>query len=272
MPLFRAVMHLMMLATLLSLMITAMHYPELKEIERQIVKAVTENFGELKVSAQGLKPSINPEQKRKIEIIPGMILEYFPDADFTAKDLQADNYNQGLVWTPGVVAVWIKGLYVFPLIYSESALTGRTTVKMEPATPEGIAAFVKDFHRADSKFSFSNLSQMTDMGLWISMILSYFLQLIMIFFGGLLFTTLFTGFYALGGGTGLAGVRYKNIWLIGLYAGFPALIVGAVTSGLNLPYVDFSTIYLFGFLGYFFFIVSRMQRDQLNRLENMEKK
>ncbi len=269
--LLRAFLHLIILSTLLSGLMSIMRYPFIENSITQITQVITDNFGEVRSSDRGIIPSIAPEKPRKVEVMPGLIMEYFPNENVDPKALQVNDYNMGIVWTPGATAIWIKDVMVFPLLYSETILQEHRKVRVEPATPDGISSFIKYYYCADNKFDFSSIRNFTARILYSGLLFSYFIQMGMIFFGCLLFTTMFTGFYALGGGIGLSGVKYKNIWLIGLYAGFPALIVGAVVSGLNLPYVNYSTVYLFGFLGYFFFIVSRMQRDQLKRLEKMEK-
>ena len=264
-PLYRAILHLLLLAIILAGVTVGLQYPAIESGFSRAEKTIRDNFGQIQVTPQGLLPSLDPKQARKVEMLSGILLEYFPSADIKPQELQTDKYEQGVVWTPGVVVMWRKGTPVIPVFYSTKLLEQHREFKLHPATSEGIIAAVKDLYAPAGPFFLSDFSFLFSWLMRLALGCTYIMYFLIVFGGALLFTTLFTGFYSLGGGIAMIGLKFKNLWLIGLYAGMPALIVASVVTGLNLPYVDFSTVYLFGFLGYFFFIISRMQRDTLKR-------
>ncbi|MDD3118985.1 MAG: hypothetical protein PHQ27_07395 [Victivallales bacterium] len=260
-PLYRTILHLLLLAILLAGVMTGLQYPTVKAVIGQAEQTVTAQFGAIRSTGEGLVPAIDPERRRQVEIFPGLVLNYFPGAEVKPGDLPWDKYDRGVVWTPGVVVAWRKDApVVVPLIYSVKLLERGQEIKLYPGSREGIVATIGELYDPAGPFWFDDFAQFFP---WLERLVlggSYVIYFLLVFGGVLVFNTLFTGFYALGGGLAMCGMRYRNLWQMGIYAGIPALIVAAVATGLTLPYVDFSTIYLFGFLGYFFFIISRLQR------------
>ena len=53
----------------------------------------------------------------------------------------------------------------------------------------------------------------------------------------------------------------RELWKTGLYAGFPAMIIGSFFPALNLPLFSFSTVYMFGLVIYWILIISRIERS-----------
>jgi len=273
-PLWRSLLHLMLLATLLATMITALRFPDIDAVARKITATLHAEFGEIKVTSNGFVPSIRPQERRRVTVYPGTVVEYFPDTGFKDKDLRVDDFSNGVVWTPGIAVLWLKtgsGFMLLPLNYAPQALQEFGKVNFMPVTPAGIVAFVKDLGRPAGPFMYAGFHDFANTMERTVLLFSGFMEVLLIFGGAVLFTSVFTGFFSIGGGASMLGMRYRNMWTIGLYAGFPAMLVAAVVSGFELPYFDFSTVYLFGMLGYFFVIIGRIQRQRMDNAGKPER-
>lgn len=64
-----------------------------------------------------------------------------------------------------------------------------------------------------------------------------------IFVLGLLCTLLFSLVSRLTGAAALRGLGGAEYWKIGVYAGFPGMLVGAVAEALDLPYLSYGIVY-----------------------------
>ena len=68
-------------------------------------------------------------------------------------------------------------------------------------------------------------------------------ELFGIFALGLLCTLFFSLISRLTGAAALRGIGGAEYWKIGVYAGFPGMLVGAVAEALDLPYVSYGIVY-----------------------------
>ena len=264
-PLRRTLLHLGMLAILLSLFIACCQYWSVNRFRERLDPALHKEFGELVNSKDGLRPALHPETARTLALTNRVILNYFPDANIKTGELRTKQYDMGLLWTPGAVLCWQnKGgnsFLVWPLL-----ITPMEKVPLRdlfPSSTDGIAALVKKiYHPAPMEPEMDIRALLLGL-LWSYTGVIYLVSMLRILFFVLLFTTLFTGCYSLAGGAASTGLRFKQIFTIGIYAGFPALMVASVIPAFDIDLIDFNTVYLFGFLAYFLFVFSRIQRQRL---------
>jgi len=59
---------------------------------------------------------------------------------------------------------------------------------------------------------------------------------------------------------GRSSLNRRQLWVVLLYAGYPSMLIGTVVSALNLG-ISYNTIYVFGLIGYLFFILARLERQ-----------
>eukprot|EP00831_Metopus_contortus_P031827 TRINITY_DN25867_c0_g1_i1.p2 TRINITY_DN25867_c0_g1~~TRINITY_DN25867_c0_g1_i1.p2 ORF type:complete len:301 (+),score=47.45 TRINITY_DN25867_c0_g1_i1:979-1881(+) len=270
-PFRRALLHLFMLTIMLALFITACRiYPAL-ELRGKIMSGLTGEFGTIKASDGGFLPEIAPEKRRSMEILPTYLLSYFPNKEFTLADMHIGDFSRGVLMTPGFVTLWIKkpesGFVLIPIVYSTSILNRFSSDSLTPVNGEVMIETVKEMYDVKGPFIFEDVNSVASSFTIYYVVLRYLLEFARALFCVLVFNTLFTGCYSIGGGAAMAGMTYRNLWIMGVYASFPALIIASFFPAFDLPYFDYSTVYLFAFLGYFMFIFNKLQRLTISRID-----
>lgn len=270
-PFRRALLHLFMLTIMLAMVVTACRiYPAL-ELRDKIMSGLTEEFGTIKASEGGFLPEIAPEKRRFMEILPTYLLTYFPNKEFTFADMNTGDFSRGVLMTPGFVTLWIKkpdsGFVLIPIVYSTSMLNRFSSDSLTPVNGEVMVETAREMYDAKGPFIFDDVNSVASSFTIYYVVLRYLMELGRALFCVLVFNTLFTGCYSIGGGAAMAGMRYRNLWIMGVYASFPALIIASFFPALDLPYFDYSTVYLFAFLGYFMFIFNKLQRLTISRID-----
>jgi len=261
----RTFCHLLFLAFWLALAVAVCQYVGMNRFRERLEPAMTKEFGELAATPTGLRPQLKPEQSRTLAVTSRLILNYFPGSEIKTDELRTGQYEAGVIWTPGAVVCWQnKGggsFFVWPFVVDTGA---RISIRdLFPSSPAGIASLVKKFYHPivmEPPLSFHSLLMGLLGGYAGAIFLISFLRIIGLV---LLFNTLFTGCYSMAGGATSTGMTFKKIFTIGVYAGFPALIVASIIPAFDIDLVDFNTVYLFGFLAYFLFVFSRIQRQRI---------
>ena len=266
-PLRRVFVHLLMLATLLALLVFAAQYFTAARLHRQIGSAIVGEFGELSVTPAGLQPTRQPERARNMALTHNFLLSYNPGPEIKTDMIKVGEYDKGIIWTPGLVLFWQEktqdNFVMLPLLVAESEQSRVSLKEMFSSGVQGIAAFVKKhYHRLEAVSGLTMAALFAQL-MWGYLAMIYFAELLRVIGSALLFNTLFTGCYSFAGGAAATGLPFRKIFIIGMYSGFPALMVASLFSAFDLPLLDFNTVYLFGFLGYFLIVLSRIQRERM---------
>ncbi len=272
MPIKRVLFHLLFLVMLLAGFVTFCKiFPAVKFKDR-LITDIHKEFGNIDNTDHGFSPTVSPGQKRLLEIVPGYVMAYFPDNQFSSNELGTKKFNRGIIWNPGFAGMWIKqpneSFVIIPLIYTTKIFSRFSSDNLTPKDAGLMTSTVKEFYDTKGPFVFGSLAQMASTFLFSYLFSAYFMELLRGLFCVLIFNTLFTGCYSFGGGAAMAGLRYRNLWVIGVYASFPALLIASFFPAFDLPYFDYSTIYLFAFLGYFLFIFSKFQRMRAKTIDD----
>lgn len=266
-PLYRAMLHLLILAVLLSCMVFFGQYLVISKLNpSRINAAVTAEFGGFNHTPSGIKPTRNPDQPRDMALTNNFLVSYFPGPDLKPEMLKLNDYDRGIVWTPGLVLMWQKkgpsDFTIMPLLGSSDSSKKVILSDIFASSPQEIVAFIHKYYYTPVSCPFS-LQTLLQGWVWSFLGLISMVELLRVIWSVLLFNSMFTGCYSIAGGAAATGLTFRKIFIIGLYSGFPALIVASCFSAFDLPLLDFSTIYLFGFLGYFLMNLSRIQRKRL---------
>ncbi len=272
MPIKRVLIHLAILVTLLAGFITVCKTFPAIQFKNRILTDINKEFGSIENTNHGFLPTVSPKQKRLLEIVPGYVMAYFPDNQFNSNELGTKKFDRGIIWNPGFAGMWIKqpndGFVIIQLIYTTKIFSRFSSENLTPKNAGLMTETIKEFYDTKGPFVFGNLPQMASTFLFSYLFSSYFMELLRGLFCVLIFNTLFTGCYSFGGGAAMAGLRYRNLWVIGVYASFPALLIASFFPAFDLPFFDYSTIYLFAFLGYFLFIFSKFQRMRAQTIDD----
>lgn len=261
----RAVFHLLLLSILCSSAAVAMQYAPYDKLIKKYCGALYKEFGEAEFTPKGILPKLNPGKARYLRINENRI-DYLPDAKDASVFNPSDSISErGVLWMPNSVAIWVKAsadYYAMPLFFTLNNIPNREKFTENPGD-KIIAYAEKNSFKAD-KFSgqppinFLNIkSTMLFVMLFlvfssIFLAISFFVPLFSIFFAMVFF---FTGKQELPD-----EIKFTNLLTISLYASFPGILVATIYYGLNLPFLDFQTVCLTGFLIYLIVVLNRLKK------------
>ena len=262
---WKALWHLLLLTTLCAIFITtAKTVPLYKDIDAAC-DIIAEQFGLIKFSDNGIFPSANPEKARVVQLTETATLAYVPDLKTaTLPDFDQDSSTRGVFWSPGIVAGWYKTdtaeYWLVPLICASQ----KTRIAARPFQKDSIMSYLKENSSAGNPLrlpvSSVNVAEMKTPVKIYATIITLGIQFIQILFQTIVLTTLFTAIFNLVGSRNFKILKFKNIFVTAIYAGFPAIIIASFFPALELP-LDFNTVYIFCFAVYFIYIMSRLERD-----------
>ena len=263
----RVIWHLVLLALLLSLLIA---FGESRRIGPRLTAAegrvVTEFGSSLLCAPDGIRPEKDPNRSRVFEAEPGVLLVYLgekPQLELTAAQ-RALAHRMLLVAAPRCFAF---------AVFSDKEWIGRW---QEPGA-------VGNFRCRDEELNYV-LSQRIDaakapleiqpMQLPLASIFpvvrgTLFAGFVMLWFGTLLMLAgLYTAVFAIvnrlvGGGRRGSPLTLGEYWKIGIYAGFPAMLVAAAFPIFDLPFLSYPTVYMIGLVIYWMIAAARVSADIL---------
>ncbi|WP_302813037.1 hypothetical protein, partial [Victivallis vadensis] len=91
-------------------------------------------------------------------------------------------------------------------------------------------------------------------------ILLFGMQLVGILALALFYTGLFAGMFRLTSSRRLQTLTFGEFWKIGVYAGFPVMLVASCFPAFDLPYLSYSTVFMIGLVVYWLVAVARVER------------
>ncbi len=262
---WKALWHLLLMTMLCTIFITSVKtFPLYKDIDIAC-DAIAEQFGPIKFTDKGIFPSIAPDNARVVQLTETATVAYIPDLKTTPiPDFDAENNSRGVFWSPGIIAGWYKTdtteYLLVPLIYAPQ----KARISARPFQKDAIMSYLKENSSDGNPFrlpvSSVNAAEMKVPVKIYATIITLCLQFIQILFQTLVLTTLFTMIFNLVGSRNFKILKFKNIFVTAIYAGFPAIIIASFFPAFDLP-LDFNTVYIFCFAVYFIYIMSRLERD-----------
>ena len=237
--------------------------------------AFAAEFGAVRLTDEAIVPTRNPEQSRSLPLPANGLVLYAPDltSGITLGEADAQLLNYLLVWSPRMLLtgvrspggdwqIWSKqtepegGNLLLSYDSSRFVLTGATALPeylRSLRTPKGgWGVPVSEEFPAEALFG------TVGMLLYLSLFFGYTAMLMVT---ALLCTGVFTLVFRFASMRQLRVLTIRELWKTGLYAGFPAMIIGSFFPALNLPLFSFSTIYMFGLVIYWILIISRIERS-----------
>ncbi len=278
---FRMAAHLIALALLCSVAnvmlglypFEAKYYSACQKLEKQ--------FGGLRRSDKGMVPANTPDKPGTV-FLDSFRVDYFPNDTDLDKFDPSDDFNVGIVWTPDIVARWTKisknSFQVVPII-----------IPPPGENVEGLRAFMKKLTRIANRgklakslrawvippedmmpwaesASFHEFKTNMLGGVWLDLPTIYGMNL----FSGILVNALFisplyilvfTAFSFVFGRSGTLGMNFKQLFVVGMYTGFPGMIIATIYTALDLPALDYQSVFLLSYLIYSFPVFSRLSRN-----------
>jgi hypothetical protein len=227
---------------------------------------IQEKCGDIKITDKGILPSVKPEQVKLFAVPGGFSVCYMP-LGYKGKlpDVDEENIDRGIIWTPGIIATWMKtkndSYMLLPNIYYklEDALQAREFQKDEiiPYLKKN-GKIVGSLNLPYNNFSPEKFRTPFKIVAGVMLFLIFFITILP---QAILFISIFSLIFSLIGGRRIKVLKLRDLFVIATYAGFPAMIIGSLFPALELPLLDYNTVYLFGFTGYLMFIINRIERQ-----------
>jgi hypothetical protein len=290
-PAIKTILNIVILAFLCAIFNVSIGLYPFYKTYMATCKQLEKKFGSIEFSEVGIIPKIEPEKQNCVINDKDFRIDYIPSVSDLKKFKPKLNYQTGIVWTPKSVLFWMRlledkeKLLIFPLLLPVSELYEPNKmrelidkVQNTDATPsfytlaEIYKVSANDFAQTNSSTFFNFTSNIL---FWIplniptiyavflfSSILFNILFLSMMY---LLFFTLFSFFLGRGGNFGLS---FSEIWKASVYTAFPGFLIATVYTSLNLPFLNFLTIFLISYFVYYFAVFSKLKQVYTSNTDN----
>jgi hypothetical protein len=261
----RAIFHFLLICMFCSFAAVAMQYTPYDKMIRKYCGVLYKEFGEVRFSQDGIMPSLGPD-KARFQRIDENRIDYIPDREDLSLFNPEDSISErGVLWMPDSVVLWVKSgadYYAMPLFFSLANMPQREKFTGNPAGK--IIAYAEKNAFPAGKYNGQTPVNFLDIqaAVLIVMLILVFWN---IFLSTLFFISLFSIFFAMlfffTGKQELPDeVKFTNLLTIAIYASFPGMIIATLYYGLNLPFVDFQTVCLMGFLIYLMVVLNRLKK------------
>ena len=262
----RTVFHMFLMGAFCALLITWGEVHRQRPVFQAGVKIFESVFGtKILNTSRGLIPEKSPDSERFLVLPNEGRLWYIPSGELKVSVGELEKNSYLILWAPGGVATAVR-----------SASGNWTANVVLPDNEKVMFSSPKTFSSqellklklvSEKKWNFDNLESLsvenfskTFQGIWISTLFMQNLCLTLIL--PVLYTAIFVGMFRLtSNGRYPIRLSYSEFWKIGVYAGFPAMLVAAAFPALDLPLFSFSTVYMVGLLIYWLYSASRIERE-----------
>ncbi len=225
-----------------------------------------ESFGNIKLGENGITPGKVQAAKSLTGIDNSLRLTYLPVPAATGlPEIDAGDINSGFLWTPAMLTFWSKfgpdNFIIMPLAYcSKQELLPRKTTRSTMLSYIKNNTSVKDnlicLFPELSWPAFRDYCKNT----YFSAV--FFGNIVTILLRVLFFVAMFAFILNLSKGSNATPVlKYRNRFIIGIYASFPPLLIASMFSAFDLPFLSFDSVYVICFSIYLITVFTRLQLE-----------
>ena len=262
----RTLSHMFLMGLFCALLITWGEVNHQKGLQQAAVKVFESVFGKKVLnSAAGLIPEKSPEKERFLLLPNEGRLWYLPSGKMTAPLTELEKCNFLILWAPKGFATAVRSDSGKWLVNIASPGDDRVLLSNRHNLSNGGLSDLKLV--SDKKWNLDAVESISaeQLGKTLSSIwtISLFMQnLGLTLLLPLLYSALFVGVFRFSsGGRYPVRLTYLEFWKIGIYAGFPAMLVASAFPALALPFFSFSTVYMAGLLIYWLYAAGRLERE-----------
>ena len=262
----RTIFHMILMGAFCALLITWGEVHRQRPVFQAGVKIFESVFGQKILNTQqGLIPEKSPETERFLLLPNEGKLWYIPSGRLKVSVGELEKNSYLILWAPRGMATAVRsasGLWTTNVVLPDNE-------KVMFSTPKNLSSddLIKLKLDSDKKWNFDNLETLsvdnfakTFQGIWISTLFMQNICLTLVL--PVLYTLIFVGMFRLTShGRYPIRLSYSEFWKIGIYAGFPAMLVASAFPALELPLFSFSTVYMIGLLIYWLYSASRIERE-----------
>ena len=269
---FRTLWHLVLLSILLAAVVTIGRGYLFGRNLPACGKALYQEFGEVSIGAAygNIHPEREPDKTRSVILPwdPPLEVVYVANFDDQIPEITAP---LGIIFTP-------KQFYWYRVdgISTISLFQMGALKNMLNAIPiENLATVLKEHDNAEYMLQFSSPIRINPDDQIILHSIQYTFYMITYigsFLGMVVLALVSVGIFTLifglssklrGVSQSVFAVKPREIMIAGIYAGMPPMLIGTLFSALDLPFLEYNTIYMFGMACYLMFAVARIQFSRL---------
>ncbi len=219
-------------------------------------------FGEVNISDKGIIPSKEITTIKKIANKKFLII-HIPNNEIL-KDINLDDFKGGVIWKSNLVLSWSKmtktQVQFNPiLMYSQGNQDKALPMSISLSKTKFINLINKDiieiakipeiFH---DNYSFSYFYLIT-----FFFISTFAFNAFIIFMVCLVYTLMFAIFFIMPASE--RKMKFPNIFVLGIYMGFPGIIIASCFPAFKLPFLEYPSVYAISFLIYSFPVIARLR-------------
>lgn len=263
----------LLLTTFLAAVICAVGVgSRLSGVGRMAAEQLQSQCGGIMISARGMEPVMEPEKARDF-LLPGLLrVTYLPAAKDGVEPRLPDGFpgasERGVLWMPERIGVWDReknNTYRLHVATQDPGRFGEVTdlassAELLTELRRAPAMLWRQFGERE-KYVFSAGKMLA---LW-KLLLAILLPPVLfarVLFRVVLYMAMFAAVFWLMSLRQPTRRPLREVIVLAVYAGFPAMLVGALAAALDLPYLDFNWIYVLGMTGYLMTVMSRLERDR----------
>ncbi|MBR1951746.1 MAG: hypothetical protein IKA32_04175 [Lentisphaeria bacterium] len=262
----RTVFHLVLMGMLCSLLMTWGEVHRKRGVFQAGMKIFESVFGSRILSDdRGLVPEKSPGVERSLKLPNEGLLWYIPSGKLSGTAENLEKFSYLILWAPGGLATAIRsetGRWT-----AHTMLPGDDRVKLSGSVVMTTSELLKLQLVSKEKWDFDDLESLsvqnlagTFQGVW--MITLFIQNLCLTLFLPVLYTAIFVGMFRLTShGRYPIHLSLSEFWKIGIYTGFPAMLVATAFPALDLPLFSFSTVYMAGLLIYWLYTTAVIERE-----------
>jgi len=289
------VWHLFIIAVLGGLINVAFRYHPFNVIYEKSCAKIQKKFGDINYSEKGLRPTVNPTERGTV-YLEDFRVDYFPSIEELKDFKPDDDYNYWIIWTPKSVlyCILVEGKlmtqqsFFQPTFKEEDTKKGYEYLRFLLNNNLRISTNYLNIYESAELFQISkeyvlsakmpvrNLKLYYSPASSISIPNSYISSLFFEIFTNCLVSSpiyilIFSLFSFFLGKSNMLSLKFSQLFVVGIYTGFPGFVIATLYTGLDLPVLDFQSVFLMSYLFYSFPVFGRLRWDQMQK-ENQNRK
>jgi hypothetical protein len=282
---FRMLWHLILIAVIGGCVNIAFRYHPFNSVYEKSCEKLQRKFGDIKYSAEGITPAIHPE-KRGTVMFEDFRVDYFPKMEDLKTFKPAEDPYFGIAWTPESAVGWVfykkRPSPFMPLLIpsvsdSDQMDKGMSFLfkRMQGESDSILSLYdISDIYKVHPKSDQFKQVPFREFETNILGVPQRIPTLFMFFlFGEIIMNCLiispvyifiFTLFSFFLGKSEMLSLKFRELFVVGIYTGFPGIVIATLYTALNLPYFDFQSVFLLSYLIYSFPVFTRLRMEKLN--------
>ena len=280
----RMAWHLILLAILGGCVNIAFRYHPFNIAYEAYCSKLQKRFGEISFSEKGITPTIHPEKNGTVRK-DNLRVDYFQTME-ELKTFQPDDESLfGIAWTPKSVVAWLlydKKPYPFmPMLipavpdpaqvdkgmsFLFKSLKGDTEQHLslyDVSNIYKIELTPENYTRIPFREFKTNIVGVPQSLPTIFMLFLFSEILINCLIISPVYVLIFTLFSYFLGKSEMLSLKFTKLLVVGIYTGFPGIVIATLYTALDLPYLDFQSVFLLAYLIYSFPVFTRLRMEQL---------